>query len=223
MPDERFHMKVDDLSFILGLFASDGNLDKSRVRFFCSEEEKPFFENVVIPMIKRLFDCEPTLRHDIKRNYVLSINSSKVEKYFRSIFPYEGKKHINLKEPKIKFDKGSFMAGLIAGDGSIIISKNGSEQNKYPILMFVNSSKTIIDMFSIFLTKNKINHYICNRKNGAYHVAVKGSNLNNLFKLIPLMNNVQKSKLDVLKTVGYLSPHSTYKERILTLNKAPVV
>lgn len=39
---------VDDFSFILGLFASDGNSDDYRVRFFCSEEEISFFKLIVM-------------------------------------------------------------------------------------------------------------------------------------------------------------------------------
>src|SRR5439155_10039197 len=116
--------EFDELSFILGLFAADGNLDKSRVRFFCSEEEFEFFNDKVQKMIVRLFKVKPTIRHDIKKNYVLSINSVIIEKWFRSVFNYSGKKKDNLKIPKMNLNENSFISGLVAGDGCIVISKN---------------------------------------------------------------------------------------------------
>jgi predicted transcriptional regulator len=211
-------MYVDDMSFILGLFVSDGNLDKSRVRFFCSEEEIIFFQNVVSPMIEKLFKVKPTIRHDIKRNYVLSINSSKIEKVFRNIFPYKGEKCKHLKEPRITIDEQSFIAGLVSGDGSIIISKNNSTVNKYPILAYVNASKTIISIFSRFLIKNGISHYVHQNRNKIYHITVKGNGLRHFLELVPLLNHTQKSKIEVFKKLGYLKPYSTYKERLEILN-----
>ncbi|MBI4015742.1 MAG: LAGLIDADG family homing endonuclease [Candidatus Aenigmarchaeota archaeon] len=175
-------------------------------------------------MIAEVFNCKTTLRHDIKRNYVLSINSSKIEKIFRSIFPYKGKKHKNIEEPKCNIEEKSFIAGLISGDGSIIISKNGNNINKYPLMTYVSASKVLIDIISRFLSKNNISYHIHYRKlENVYHITIKGNRLYSFIKLVPILNPIQKSKLDVLEKLGYLPPYSTYKYRLSILNNAPVV
>jgi len=213
---------IDEFSFILGLFASDGNLDNSRVRFFCSEEEINFFKLIVMPMIEKSFNVKPTFRYYNTRCYLLAINSTKVEKFFRSIFQYKGPKKFNLKMPNVAFDDYSFISGLIAGDGSITIAKNNSKKNNYPILQFVNSSKVLINFFTNFLNKNRINYYEYKRKDDSYQIIVRGREVRKFLSLVPLLNPVQESKLKVFEKYGYLYPWTTYKERLKMLD-APVV
>ena len=209
---------IDKFSFILGLFASDGNLDNSRVRFFCSEEEISFFKLILMPMIEKVFNVKPTFRYYNIRCYLLAINSTKVEKIFRSIFQYKGPKKFNLKIPNVDFNVYSFISGLIAGDGSITIAK----KNNYPILQFVNSSEVLINFFSNFLKKNRINYYEYKRKDDSYLILIRGRELRKFLSLVPLLNPVQESKLKVFEKYGYLSPWTTYKERLKMLDATVV-
>jgi hypothetical protein len=215
----KIENNIDEFSFLLGLFAADGNLDKYRVRFFCSEEEADFFKERIIPMVRRTFKVEPTFRYYNSHCYLLAINSKNVERMFRKIFDYEGKKKYNLKLPKIKFDERSFIAGMIAGDGSVIVTKNASEKRNYPILQFVNSSRVLIDFFCNFLRREKISFYMYRDKDGNYKVTIKGNEFRKFMKSVPIINPVQKTKLEVLQVLGYLPPKTTYKERLKILNK----
>ena len=214
--------KLEKLSFILGLFASDGNLDVSRVRFFCSNEEIEFFTITVKPIVDEVFSTKTTLRRHDYSTYVLSINSAEVANTFKKLFNVEGKKGKTVGPPKCKFDKALFVAGLLSGDGSIVISKNKGYKNKYPILFYVSASKNLIEFISRYFNNSKISHYVHQRKDGNYQLVVKGSNLNNLFNYVPLLNPIQTSKLQILERFGSLEPYTTYQQRLNILN-APVV
>lgn len=214
-------MKFDSLSFILGLFAADGNIDKSRIRIFCSKEEVEFFRKFVSPKIQKLFKIEPKIRLCDTNCYVLAINSAPLERIFRRLFNYTGKKKDGIQIPKILLEKPSFISGLVAGDGSVVISRNNSKIRKYPMLKFTNSSRELIGFFLNFLEENNVSYYIYHDdKRESYCITVKGNEFKKLLNIIQIVNPIQKIKLDILNKIGYLPNEYMTK---MKLSNAPVV
>jgi hypothetical protein len=177
-------------------------------------EDRAFFENVLVPLLKSFGRKSVTIKERkdygaIEINFPDKILFDRIKSYN---FPV-GKKGPYLAIPKYFYDKNLLkfiVAGFIATDGSLVLTKN---PNKYYPRIEANSiSKTLIEQIHAFLVSIGMN--------GAFYLAKRkkfSSNFNSNFEPYRIQFNGLKNLLLFHDSIGFANPK--YEEKFMKFMK----
>ncbi len=151
-----------DLVYLIGVLAGDGSINvrpKHDYEIKCvgNVKEKEFYDSVVCPIIKNLFDIEVKARlHDSETTYGIRIWSKELVGFLTELFELPiGKKYAKIKVPdNIKScDKFyvAFIQGLADTDFSLTLKRRYRKQQYYPVIVGVSKNKKFMIDISKYL------------------------------------------------------------------------
>lgn len=171
-----------------------------------ANDDVPFFETVIKPILKKLINKEISIKFRKNENTIdLNFINNNLFDYIHSHgFPI-GKKGNQLFIPKIFYDKKLVkyvLQGFFATDGSLVLTDNNG--TLYPRVEVNGIAKGLIEEISLFLNSLNIkcNLYLAKRKNLSYtnqeqyRIQINGKdNLKKYVKFIGFVNPKQIEKL----------------------------
>ncbi len=203
-----------NFALLYGIMLGDGCLSlvygkKKFVAITGSQDDDiPFFECIIKPIIKQLIDKEIPLKYrSSKRAIDLNFVNHRLFDFIASIgFPI-GKKGNKLFIPKIFYDKNMVkyvVRGFFATDGSLVLTDNNG--TLYPRVEATSISESLLKEINDFINKKGINckFYEAKRKFGfpenrqqPYRLQMNGKeNLKKFERLIGFINPKQIEKLN---------------------------
>lgn len=162
----------EDLAYFCGVLAGDGSIGfqekKKDYWIKCvgnPADEKEFYDFIIKPLIKRLFNLEVNPKYFDKRTtYGIGINSKSVVYYLTQIIGLPlGKKYEKLRIPEVFLKENrlarNFICGLADTDFHLQAKKG-----YYPVIAGVSKSKSFIAEIKEFLEKDGFKCYTYERK-----------------------------------------------------------
>ena len=219
-------MKNNQLAEFIGILLGDGNLHKTStcITIVGSIEEKGYYEDHVIPLIKNLFEVNPKLRKRNDRNaYYIQFHSKKAMDFLLRIGMIRGNKKNARIPPVIKTNKEyitAFLRGLFDTDGCLKFSKQNKERLYYPRIRLGLLDSPLVYEIKGLLHKLEFNFsvYKNTRFNGLITYEISGcKNLERWMKEIGSNNPVQLSKYLVWKKYGFYTAKSSLRLRLQSL------
>lgn len=225
-----------EIAEIIGIHAGDGYLrfrtrNKGEIDISGNVEEKPYYDNHVIPIFNKAFKTKIKGRYFSRGTYGFVTYNKKIRDYLFSVgFPSGKKSHV-VKVPQIilksknKKIYSMFLRGLFDTDGCLSFDKRYSKKYKkfincYPRIIITTTSKELCRGASMLLKRLSIEHFSFGYQptNLKYHykytIIINGSNrLKKWMKLVGMKNNSKLSKYIIWKTFGFCPPRKTLKER----------
>lgn len=232
-----------EIAEICGIHVGDGYLrnDGKRVELDISGsiEEKPYYDEHVIPLLSKTFgiDVKGKVFHS-RNTYGFVIRDNNIVKKFHEVgFPY-GKKGFSVKIPNFILEsnnlevKMNFLRGLLDTDGCISFSKRGKgyalfkrKYHTYPKISLKTISKELSDGLNTLLKQLDIQFWIqkyeSKNKNEhkQYIIWVNGKNVEKWMEIIGSKNPVKYSRYEVWKRYGFCPSHTSLSDRIRILKK----
>lgn len=190
--ENSLHIDESKMSYVLGLFKTDGNLyEQTRNRGRISFEVSIRDEDIVDKLID-LFDGKAKKSTRVRKNYfkkdevfesvTLRIYDLNIRNEFKNNGMLSGKKsyllEANKKDSIIKKD---YVRGLIDGDGSI-----GFTKNLFPFVSFVTASESLAKYFLNYLKEitGKDKSTSRNKRDNVFNIMVTKEDAVNLVKNI---------------------------------------
>ncbi|MCK4327203.1 MAG: hypothetical protein KAW41_01875 [Candidatus Diapherotrites archaeon] len=172
----RFPTTLDrDLAYFIGVLAGDGALVSRRKKNGTDYEvkcvgnpkdEKPFYNEVLIPLIKKLFNLD-ILPHlvDGGTTYGFRIWSKSLVQFLVGVGLPCGRKYEKLRIPQaIKEERPllpAFIAGLADTDFCVALKRRGKNIQYYPVIELNTASKHIIQEVAEALHEEGFTYSLC--------------------------------------------------------------
>ncbi|HLC53107.1 MAG TPA: hypothetical protein VJK03_01050 [Candidatus Nanoarchaeia archaeon] len=175
-PKERINNLIipnlvdEDLAYFCGILAGDGSIryqkEKGQYEVHCAgnpKDEKEFYNEIVVPLIKKLFNLDVKPKYlDKAKIYGIDICSKNIVKYLNEFIGLPlGNKYDSLHIPKIfindKIFVRNFICGLADTDFHLQIKRG-----YYPVIKGVSKSESFIKEIRMFLEQDGFK--VCNYK-----------------------------------------------------------
>jgi hypothetical protein len=226
----------EDLAYLIGVHIGDGTMNiyrrKNQVDYFyelCGHEinDKLFYEYVMLPLFKNLFNINAKIRQNSKGCIGINIRSKALVSYLNECLGVSlGKKEF-VSIPEVILSSGlrnslACIRGIFDTDFSLSFKKK-KKLHSYPIISLNSLSDSLIFEISKILNKLEISGSIftqlrndrrfkCNRVQHLISISGK-TNLEKWFKLIGSKNPSYISRYAVYKKFGFCPPYTNYLER----------
>ena len=201
-----------NFAILYGIMLGDGclSLVYGRKKYIAiagsMQDDVPFFETIIKPILKSLIRKEATIKFKPKNGAIqLNFVNHSLFDFIKSFgFPV-GKKGINLHIPKIFYEKNlvkHVVRGFFATDGSLVLTNNNG--TLYPRVEANGISKFLIKEISDFLNSKNINSkfYEAKRKNNHYP---------NALQQYRLQINGKKNLKKFVMAIGFINPKQIEK------------
>ncbi len=234
---------VEIISEICGIHAGDGYLrnDGRRIEMDISGsvEEKPYYENHVIPLFSKIFNIKIEGRVFHHRNtYGFVIRKKKIiERVHNLGFPY-GKKTLSIKVPKFILKtknlklKCMFLRGVFDTDGCITFDKRYSKDyilfkrkyHTYPRIILTTVSRNFfLDLQKLLKSLNivfwtQIYTPRTPNYNKSFRIWVRGNSAKEWMRIVGSENPIKLSRFLLWKKYGFCPPNTSYEDRVKMLN-----
>ena len=226
---------TEDLAYFLGFHVGDGSMNilrrKNTVDYRLGYDghkinEKKWYEDFIIPLIKRLFNKELSIHETTKGTVRVLFRSKKVLTFLHYIcdIPLGPKKYITV--PKIILEstekiKANFLRGIADTDFSICFKKSG----KYPVITHGTYSETLHNSLKMLISDLGFNYYSASFKRErkctkliTYRIDINGRrSLNKWMELVGFSSYNAYTRYLVWKETGNLPPKTDINDRMKIL------
>lgn len=219
-------------SEFLGIMLGDGNIysknGNHRIAITGhSEEDYVYLVNYVKPLIKTLFGFDASIwKHKNKNAIVLAVYSKELIKNLISYGLVAGPKTMEIPSYVLSNKKqlAKFLRGIADTDFCILFEK---KKHSYPLItasfsnfIFIQKIKILLLKFNITSSIYKVLKNIKGKVYTQYMINIYGrQNLKMWEKYIGFSNPKHLTKIEVWKKLGYCPSKTTYKDRLIMLNK----
>lgn len=192
------------LSYIYGLFITDGWASREQLSIELSEKDKDLLLNIKIIFPEASLTSR-TRNTNFSTNctcYRLSFCSMPLVKYFYSIGFSQCDKTNTAAPPNFNYSKADFWRGVIDGDGSLGLRK-ADQKYKQPFISLTTKSELLKEAYLIMLKEivHQTYHPNRNTRDNIYNICVGGSRSYNLAHylydnpLISMPRKLEKAQL----------------------------
>ena len=240
IPDNLSEDLAEDVGFHIG----DGYMKERTTSsshnynfVYCghSIEDKNYFENILLPRKKRLFNVSMLYRRYSNKDaktIEATYNSKGILTFYRDVIGVGASPKNNISIPRWIFISKKFMRaflrGFIDSDGCLTFLKKHKKKHYYPIIRFEMKSKNLFNGLDDILKNldfkhasykyepyDKRNNKFCKK----YYIDINGkANLEKWIKLIGFNDIKHLSKLLLWKKFGFYPNHLSFSERTKILN-----
>jgi len=226
--------KIDEnLSEILGIIVGDGYVRTRRPSWLSievSSQEKQYIDDYVIPLISKVFSCEPRgrffNRNGVQNTYGFYICNKKLTEFLRSFGVAVSHNEIRVPEAIINNKKlySSFLRGYFDTDGCLTFEKKHRDNHYYPRLIISSVSSMLIKdveyMTDFFNIKGTIHTCFHGKKivSPIHRYFIRGPNSLEMWnKAIGFSNSVHYTKYLIWKKLGHCETNTKLCERVKIL------
>ena len=238
-----------DLCYLIGAHIGDGSMNiysRSTARDYyyrcCGHQinDLPWYDSVLIPLIKKLFNLKLKAKNCSDGTYSISFRSKAVVNFYNKCceLPF-GKKSEIISIPKVVLDSGighmlACISGIFDTDFYLGFKNKNNTVHSYPFIELNVKSKPLVETISNILNKIGISNSITSSKRfdkrfgktiEMHSVTTRGrKNINRWFELIGSRNPNYLSKYFIWKKFGFCPPNLNYNQRkeILNGNRNPL-
>ncbi|MAG02461.1 hypothetical protein CMI42_03925 [Candidatus Pacearchaeota archaeon] len=201
----------EELSYFIGLLIGDGFTNKYG-RYYLTQftgnasKEKEFYEELILPIPKRLFGINPKIRYEFKSNAIrFNLYSKDLFLMITRRFKIEaGRKTRDVVIPKEILNANSeillaCIAGIYDAEGCMYFDKRNYYKNPYPAMSLNMKNPSLIKQISNVFSKYGIKHSTIKGDKTLY-VYGKDS-VKDFLKKVKLLNYKYKKDIEFLKTL----------------------
>ncbi len=222
-----------DLAENVGILIGDGSIRKDYTITYCGniEDDKPFFENYVSRLVKKLFNIQPKV--SIYRNeYRLVVRSKALLTFYNKVVGLPIGPKDAIKIPKVCLENKAFIKSCIRGimdtDFSITFKKKSHKYHYYPVIIADLKSKDLVKQLEIllkdigFIPHTEYNYRELDKRSGKTNIKnfiyLNGkSNLVRWWKEIISNNPKHRTKYLIWEKYGFCPPRITLEDRLAIL------